>query len=57
MGQMRACSKSVLGGILRPVTPDIIHFDYTLEKRHVHLEMRNLKKIELHRLKNGGEKG
>ena len=35
----------------------IIHFDYTLEQlyhgqnRNVHLEMRNLKQIELHRLR------
>ena len=54
MNQIRACSKSVLGGI---------HFGYTLEqlwhgkKSNVHLEMRNLKQTELHRLKNRGKKG
>ena len=36
----------------------IIHFDYKLGwKRNVHLEMRNLKQTELHRLKNRGKKG
>ena len=41
----------------------VIDFDYALEnslawrKRNVHLEMRNLKQTELHRLKNRGKKG
>ena len=30
VGQTRACSKSVLCGKIRPVTPVIINFDYTL---------------------------
>ena len=32
VNQKRACSKSVLGGKIRPVTPIIIRFDYTLEQ-------------------------
>ena len=59
MNQTRACSKSVLGGKIRPVTPVLfvstMRLVWTDEKR-VHLEMRNLKQTELHRLKNRGKK-
>ena len=52
VNQTRACSKSVLGGKIRPVTALVLYG----RKRNVHLEMRNLKQTELHRLKNRGKK-
>ena len=63
VNQTRACSKPVLGGKILPVTP--VLFVSTIRKssfskgrkRNVHLEMRNLKQTELHRLKNRGKKG
>ena len=64
VGQTRACSKSVLGGKIRPVTP--LLFISTIRARAALAwmeekcslrKMRNLKQAELHRLKNRGKKG
>ena len=63
MDQTRVCSKSVLGGKIRPVTPVLfistIHARVALAwtEQMCSLEMRNLKQTELHRLKNRGKKG
>ena len=58
VNQTRACSKSVLGGKIRPVTPILFvstiyaraALVWTEEKRSLR-KMRNLKQTELHRLK------
>ena len=65
VAQTSACSKSVWGSKIRPVTPELfistIYARAALawaEKKHkVHLEMGNLKQTELKRLKNRGKKG
>ena len=46
-----ACSKSVLGGKNRPVTPVLFISTISWTKTNVHLEMINLKQTELQRLK------
>ena len=56
VGQTRACSKSVLGGKIRPVTP-ILFISTIRFNMDGRLEMRNLKQTELHRLKNIRKKG
>ena len=59
VGLTRACSKSVLGGKIRPYYSFRLYARATLAwtEENVYLEMRNLKQTELHRLKNRGKKG
>ena len=57
MNQTRACSKSVFGGKIRPVTPVLFDARAALEEKR---SLRNEKlkaQTELHRLKNRGMKG
>ena len=63
ISQVATCSKSVLGGKIRPVTPVLfistIHARAALawaKKKNVHLKMRNLKQRELLRLENRRKK-
>ena len=55
VGQTRACSKSVLCGKIRQVTPVLLIS--IIRYSSFSMEMRNLKQKELHRLKNRGKKG
>ena len=63
VAQTQACSKSVSVRLKRTCGTCVIHFDHTIEQlqhgrqRNVHLEIRNIKQTELHRLKNRGKKG